>query len=95
MPMNWIGLYIKTLSYINAIQRYYNTLMPILKPLLYKNGGPILMLQVENEYGNYGCDHTYTAFLRDLMRGILGNDTVLYTSKDLIFIRIFFSQRPD
>lgn len=55
--------------------------MTILKPLMYQNGGPILMIQVENEYGNYACDHTYTAYLRDLIREILGNDTVLYTSE--------------
>lgn len=60
---------------------YYNKLLSIVKPLLYKNGGPILMVQVENEYGSFhACDHNYTAFLRDVFRGILGNDTVLYTS---------------
>jgi beta-galactosidase len=29
-------------------------LLPKLKPLLVENGGPILMMQVENEYGSYG-----------------------------------------
>jgi beta-galactosidase len=55
--------------------------MPIVKPLLYQNGGPILMVQIENEYGDFSCDHEYTAFLRDYTRGLLGNDSVLYTSE--------------
>ncbi|KAF3019827.1 hypothetical protein E8E14_013012 [Neopestalotiopsis sp. 37M] len=31
-------------------------------------GGPILMVQVENEYGSYGENHNYTAALRDILR---------------------------
>jgi beta-galactosidase len=53
----------------------------VVKPLLYKNGGPILMIQVENEYGAISCDKNYTLWLRDLIWSKLGNDTVLYTSK--------------
>lgn len=52
---------------------------------MYQNGGPIIMVQVENEYGNFGwfgCDKVYLNTLRDLFRNILGNDTVLYTSKE-------------
>uniref|UniRef100_A0A914DFG0 Glycoside hydrolase 35 catalytic domain-containing protein n=1 Tax=Acrobeloides nanus TaxID=290746 RepID=A0A914DFG0_9BILA len=59
---------------------YYNVLLEIVKPLLYKNGGPILTVQVENEYGYApACNHTYTAWLRDLLLSKLGNDTVLTT----------------
>lgn len=31
-------------------------------------GGPILMVQVENEYGSFGENHNYTASLRDILR---------------------------
>lgn len=69
-------------SYISAVKNYYNVLLPIIKPLLYKNGGPILMIQIENEYGSVGaCNHNYTSFLRDMIWNQLGNDVVLYTSK--------------
>jgi beta-galactosidase len=27
--------------------------MPVVAPLLYSNGGPVVMVQVENEYGSY------------------------------------------
>jgi beta-galactosidase len=68
-------------NYTNAVQGYYNVLMDVIKPYLYKNGGPILMVQVENEYGVLGvCDHNYTGFLRDLIWSKLGNDTQLYTT---------------
>jgi beta-galactosidase len=74
-------------SYLNAVQNYYNVLLDVVKPMLYKNGGPVLMLQVENEYGSldHACDHNYTAFLRDLIWSKLGNDTVLYTSEEKMF----------
>ena len=69
-------------SYLAKIQNYYNKLLDIVQPLLYKNGGPILTVQVENEYGYVGaCNHNYTAWLRDLIWSKLGNDVVLTTGK--------------
>lgn len=67
-------------KYLNYVKRYFNVLLPLLVPLLYKNGGPIIMLQIENEYGSVLCDHAYTIWLRDLVREKLGNDVVLYTT---------------
>lgn len=50
-------------------------------PFLYQNGGPIIMVQVENEYGSYGTrDVVYQTHLRDTFRKYLGNDTVLFTT---------------
>jgi len=66
-----------------------------LSPYLRKNGGPILMIQVENEYGLFGvCDRPYGIWLRDMMRQKVGNDTVLYTSMYIILcfkIKLFYS----
>ncbi|KAH8591709.1 family 35 glycoside hydrolase [Bisporella sp. PMI_857] len=39
-----------------------------LADLQVSRGGPILMVQVENEYGSYGENHIYTAALRDILR---------------------------
>lgn len=44
---------------------WWNVLMPKLNNHLYTNGGNIIMVQMENEYGSYGCDFVYTTFLRD------------------------------
>lgn len=39
-----------------------------LAPLTVNNGGPIIMVQVENEYGSYGVDKDYVATIRDIIR---------------------------
>ena len=48
-------------------------------------GGPIIMVQVENEYGSYGvdvgdCDVEYLAFLRDKTWEGMGKETFLFTT---------------
>lgn len=44
--------------------------------------GPVLMVQIENEYGSYQpADRNYTIWLRDLARQYLGDQVVFYTSK--------------
>lgn len=65
--------------YLSKVDRYYDELIPRLIPLLSTNGGPILAVQVENEYGSYGNDHAYLKYLRDglIRRGV---DVLLFTS---------------
>ncbi|MHB8904556.1 MAG: beta-galactosidase [Melioribacteraceae bacterium] len=52
--------------YMIAVERYINTFSKIVKPLLVTNGGPILMVQIENEYGSYGNDKNYLEALRKI-----------------------------
>ena len=49
-----------------------------LKGLTIQNGGPIIMIQVENEYGSYGEDKPYVSEIRDCLRGIYGNELALF-----------------
>ncbi len=49
-----------------------------LKDVQVTRGGPLLMVQVENEYGSYGEDHVYTTGLRDILRENF--DVPLYTN---------------
>ena len=49
-----------------------------LEPLTLKNGGPIIMIQVENEYGSYGENKPYVSEIRDCLRGIYGQDMPLF-----------------
>lgn len=42
------------------------------------NGGPIIMVQVENEYGAYGTDKEYVANIRDMLRRNFGEDVTLF-----------------
>ncbi len=37
------------------------------RPLLVTHGGPILMVQVENEYGSFGSDSTYKEATRRML----------------------------
>nr|XP_053646960.1 beta-galactosidase-like [Cherax quadricarinatus] len=69
-------------SYLTYVDDWYgNVLLPKIKPLLYENGGPVIMLQVENEYGSYpDCDFAYTSHLRDLVRQGVGDNVVLFTT---------------
>jgi beta-galactosidase len=41
-----------------------------LAPLTIQNGGPIIMVQVENEYGSYGVDKEYVSEIRDCLRSV-------------------------
>ena len=49
-----------------------------LKSLTIQNGGPIIMIQVENEYGSYGEDKPYISEIRDCLRGIYGKELSLF-----------------
>ena len=49
-----------------------------LSPLTIDKGGPIIMIQVENEYGSYGTDKPYVSEIRDCLRSIYGSDVSLF-----------------
>ena len=40
-------------SFLAHVEDYYRTLLPILAPLQIDQGGPVILMQVENEYGSY------------------------------------------
>ena len=65
--------------YLEKIRAFFAHLFPILVPRLCTNGGNILMLQVENEYGSYGNDKGYLRKLEEMYRE-LGADCLLYRS---------------
>lgn len=52
--------------YMSAVTDYINHFSKEVVPLQCTNGGPILMVQVENEYGSYGNDRKYMEDLRSL-----------------------------
>ena len=49
-----------------------------LAPLTIQRGGPIIMMQVENEYGSYGENKPYVSEIRDCLRGIYGSELALF-----------------
>ncbi len=52
--------------YMSAVRRYVARLSQEVVPLQCDHGGPILMVQVENEYGSYGNDRNYVAAVHRL-----------------------------
>lgn len=52
--------------YMAAAERYIRALARVVKPLQASEGGPILMVQIENEYGSYGNDRNYLERLRQV-----------------------------
>ncbi|XP_065284064.2 beta-galactosidase-like [Dermacentor albipictus] len=78
------GIHLRTMDtrYIKFADRYLTELFKRIKHLLVRNGGPIIMVQVENKYGlSTKCNRTYLRHLRYMMRQELGSDTVLFTTE--------------
>ncbi len=67
-------------QYLDAIAEYLEALAPILVPRQVDRGGPIVLVQIENEYGAYGDDPRYLEHLVELNRGI--GLTVPFTTVD-------------
>uniref|UniRef100_A0AAR2JL15 Beta-galactosidase n=1 Tax=Pygocentrus nattereri TaxID=42514 RepID=A0AAR2JL15_PYGNA len=68
-------------DYLQAVSNWMAVLLTKLRPWLYQNGGNIISVQVENEYGSYfACDYNYLRHLRTLFRFFLGEDVVLFTT---------------
>jgi beta-galactosidase len=65
--------------YLAAVDRFFDALLPQLVPLQSTQGGPVIAMQVENEYGSYGNDKVYLRHLADGMRR-RGIDSFLFTS---------------
>ena len=73
-------------QYIARVDSWFAELLPRVKPLLYANGGNVIMVQIENEFGSYGdistnpLDKQYLEHLLDLVRVHLGQDIIVYTT---------------
>ncbi|NEW83380.1 MAG: beta-galactosidase [Mariniphaga sp.] len=65
--------------YTEAVERYIKTLALQIKDLQVTKGGPIVMVQVENEYGSYGNDLTYMKWIQEVWKKN-GIEVPFYTS---------------
>ncbi|WOK98605.1 beta-galactosidase 8 isoform X2 [Canna indica] len=68
------------MAFLHYVERWWSILFPKISALLYENGGPIIMVQVENEFGSYGDDKAYLHYLVDVARKHLGHGIILYTT---------------
>ena len=66
--------------YLKHVEDYFNVLLPLVAPYMYSKGGPIISVQIENEYGFFPyCDKAYLRWLLDLNKRHLGDDVVYFT----------------
>lgn len=65
--------------YLSKVRRYYHALLERLRPHFASNGGNIVMLQVENEYGSYGNDQEYLHAILDIYKE-MDIDCLFFTS---------------
>jgi beta-galactosidase len=52
--------------YMAAAERYIARLAEEIRPYLVTKGGPVIMLQIENEYGSFGNDRIYLNRLKEV-----------------------------
>ncbi|MBL1225047.1 glycoside hydrolase family 35 protein [Enterococcus sp. BWR-S5] len=65
--------------FMQKVRQYFQVLIPKLVPLQVTHGGPVIMMQIENEYGSYGMEKEYLRATKALMEE-LGIDVPLFTS---------------
>ncbi len=65
--------------FMEKVRQYFSVLIPKLIPLQLTQGGPVIMMQIENEYGSYGMEKDYLRQTKQLMEEF-GVDVPLFTS---------------
>jgi len=74
-----MGLRCNDPQYLEKVRPFYKELFDRIRPHLCTNGGRVIMLQVENEYGSYGDDKDYLRAVETIYREN-GIDCLLFTS---------------
>lgn len=64
--------------FMERVNKFQKAVADQVADLTIANGGPIIMVQVENEYGSYGNDKEYISNIRDMLRKNFGNDVTLF-----------------
>ncbi|XP_044116633.1 beta-galactosidase-1-like protein 2 [Neovison vison] len=59
-------------GFTKAVNHYFDKIIPMIVQLQYGKGGPIIAVQVENEYGSYRRDNRYMSYIKKALitRGI-------------------------
>ena len=67
-------------KFMQPAERWLKRLGQELAPLQLARGGPIIAVQVENEYGSFGNDHAYVKRIRDALQNAGFTDSLLFTA---------------
>lgn len=74
-----IHLRCKDKVFLEKTRHYFETVFPIIRPHLLENGGTVIAMQIENEYGSYGDDKEYLQELANMYQELKMN-CMLFTS---------------
>ena len=66
--------------YMAAVHEWFAKLGHVVHPLMLSQGGPIIAVQVENEYGSFGDDHAYMEAVKAELKSSGMGDGYLYTA---------------
>lgn len=66
--------------YMQRVRSYFHKLFSVIRPYLHENGGPVIAMAIENEYGSFGDDFSYLSALEEIYREEQMN--CLYFSSD-------------
>lgn len=80
--------------YLEKVTPYYKELFRRIRPHLCTNGGKVIMMQVENEYGSYGDDKIYLRKVAKLYRDN-GIDCILFTSDGTLLAMLSGGTLPE
>lgn len=64
--------------FLERVDKFQKKVAEQVGDLTVADGGPIIMIQVENEYGSYGKDKPYVSAIRDMLRDNFGDDVTLF-----------------
>lgn len=64
--------------FLERVDKFQRAVAREVKGRFIAEGGPIIMVQVENEYGSYGTDKEYVTTIRDMLRSNYGGDVTMF-----------------
>lgn len=64
--------------FLERVDKFQKAVADQVGDLTIADGGPIIMVQVENEYGSYGIDKEYVSNIRDMLRKNFGDKVTLF-----------------
>lgn len=80
--------------YLDRVDKFFDVLFEKIRPLLCSNGGPVIAVQLENEYGSYGNDKRYLEHLKHKFIDF-GINCVIFTSDGPTDVMLESGTLPD
>lgn len=64
--------------FLERVELFEKALATQIEDLLWTKGGPIIMIQVENEYGSYAENKAYVNNIKNILRNLYGEDVLMF-----------------